>query len=468
MYSASYSAVRMLSLIPPSTLTYVRRRPRPARRLDRAHLVQRHAVGPTIARPGSTASRGDAQPGAARTRARRSSRSALGDRLPGSRGSSSLDVRDAEPAAEVELRQLDAVLVADLGQQPDARRWAATSNPAVSKICEPMWRVHADQLAAPASASDAPHRLRGRAGGQREPELLVLVRGRDELVGVRLDPDGHPDQHPLPRTPRSAASVGEPDDLLERVEDDPADPGVERRRELGAALVVAVERDPLGREAGAQRDGQLAAGADVEAEALLARPSAPRPWTGTPCRRRTRRAPVGRVRGANAARRAPGSPPRPGRTAACRTSPARSRTSIPPTVIASAPGCRPASRAADRGHTAGSSACNAAGSTGASGAACAATCSPCRGPAGWARMSARLPRRARNGRSGALRAPAGPACWVSQPELQMRSGATTPSHARPAASWLLVAAASQIRAMWPGPTVPHPSGSAGPVASNAR
>ena len=73
-------------------------------------------------------------------------------------------------------------------------RCAAASKPAVSKICEPMW------LCSPVSsqvrlADDPDGRGQRVAGGQREAELLVLVRGRDELVGVRLDADGRADEH---------------------------------------------------------------------------------------------------------------------------------------------------------------------------------------------------------------------------------------------------------------------------------
>ena len=50
---------------------------------------------------------------------------------------------------------------------------------------------------------DAAYGLLGGAGGERETELLVLVGGGDELVGVRLDADRNPHQHPLPMRPWS-------------------------------------------------------------------------------------------------------------------------------------------------------------------------------------------------------------------------------------------------------------------------
>ena len=53
-------------------------------------------------------------------------------------------------------------------------------------------------------------------------------------------------------------------------------------------LVVAVEHDALGREAGVQRDVQLAAGGDVEVRAPPRRRAAPSRGRGTPCPRRPR------------------------------------------------------------------------------------------------------------------------------------------------------------------------------------
>src|ERR1700760_553426 len=50
LYDASYSAVRMLSLIPPSTLTYVRM---PSTSLTVPTSYSVNTAGPTIARPGS-------------------------------------------------------------------------------------------------------------------------------------------------------------------------------------------------------------------------------------------------------------------------------------------------------------------------------------------------------------------------------------------------------------------------------
>ena len=61
----------------------------------------------------------------------------------------------------------------------------------------------------------------------------------------------------------------QPLDLLERVDDEVADADVEAELDLGHRLVVAVEVDALGREAGGAGGGQLAAGGDVQREVLL-------------------------------------------------------------------------------------------------------------------------------------------------------------------------------------------------------
>ena len=50
-------------------------------------------------------------------------------------------------------------------------------------------------------------------------------------------------------------------------------PDLERAAQLGDGLVVAVQADALGRELGLERHGELAAGADVEVEALLGDPA---------------------------------------------------------------------------------------------------------------------------------------------------------------------------------------------------
>ena len=90
-------------------------------------------------------------------------------------------------------------------------------------------------------------------------------------MGVRLDADGHPDQDRCAAA-RSGGDRGEPVDLLERVDDDPADAVVDGRFQLSQALVVAVHADPGTRHTGADGDRKLAATAHVEEQAIVADP----------------------------------------------------------------------------------------------------------------------------------------------------------------------------------------------------
>ena len=131
--------------------------------------------------------------------------------------------------------------------------------------------VQAEQLQSLGRA-DLLDRLERITAGDREPELLVLVSRGDVLVGVRLHAGGDPHHH-LGGALEVLGDLGEPLDLGEAVDDDPADAGVDGAAQLGVRLVVAVVADPGRVEAGAQRDGQLAAGADIQAQPLLVDPA---------------------------------------------------------------------------------------------------------------------------------------------------------------------------------------------------
>ena len=98
-----------------------------------------------------------------------------------------------------------------------------------------------------------------------EAELRVELAGLDVVVGRGLDPGRDPDQHPLRFVEQALAAL----DLVEGVEDQVADAGPGREEDLLVGLVVAVHVDAGGVEAGAQRHVQLAAGGDVDREALL-------------------------------------------------------------------------------------------------------------------------------------------------------------------------------------------------------
>ena len=180
-------------------------------------------------------------------------------------------VGDAVAAAEVDLGAVDAVLVDDPGVQADEAPGRHLEAAGVEDLA-------ADVAVQPAQVEHVgPRQQRGGrverlAAGQAEAELLVLVTGGDELVGVRLDADGHP-HHDRGHDAELGRDGGDPVDLVERVDDDPPHPVGQRLADLGGGLVVAVEADPLRREAGALRDRQLATRAHVEVQALVGDPA---------------------------------------------------------------------------------------------------------------------------------------------------------------------------------------------------
>lgn len=147
-----------------------------------------------------------------------------------------------------------------------------------------------------------PHGLRGLPTGQRNPELLVFVCGGDELVRVGLDADGDADLHLLPPAER-LRDVGDPHDLLEGVEHDTADAGLDGTVDLVGGLVVAVEGDAVGGHTGGQGGRELAARADVEVEPFLVQPAHDGPGQ--------ERLPRVEHVGVLPERRAPGARPRP-------------------------------------------------------------------------------------------------------------------------------------------------------------
>ena len=112
------------------------------------------------------------------------------------------------------------------------------------KIWLPMWAwtPTSSRPVRLAEHRDAPRPQPPKRG---EAELRVLLAGHHVLVGVRLDAGGHPDEQPRPGVPPVAPSrptrqLGQAVDLVEGVDDDPADACGERGRELVVGLVVAV------------------------------------------------------------------------------------------------------------------------------------------------------------------------------------------------------------------------------------
>ena len=134
-----------------------------------------------------------------------------------------------------------------------------------------MWLCRSDQSQVVGLENPA-HRGHRRAAGQRQAELLVLVRGGDELVGVRLDADGDAHEHVLDDAGVARDPI-QPLDLGHRVQHHVPDTVLDRRRELLDGLVVAVQGDSLRREARVQRDGEFSAAADVQRQALFVDPA---------------------------------------------------------------------------------------------------------------------------------------------------------------------------------------------------
>ena len=87
-------------------------------------------------------------------------------------------------------------------------------------------------------------------------------------MGVGLDPGRRPNQHPWDATIGGVEPV-EPIELVEAVDHRAAHADLAGPPQLGLALVVAVQDQPVGRDAGRQRDVQLAAGGHVEVHPLL-------------------------------------------------------------------------------------------------------------------------------------------------------------------------------------------------------
>src|SRR4051812_36548183 len=139
-----------------------------------------------MARPGSTASRGTGRaswaPSAAAT-ARRPGPTSWGVARAAAGGGGV-----PEPPPEVELAERLPRRLPDLPEQPDHRVRGGLEAGGVEDL-------RADVAVQPGELErrlpDDPHGGGQRVtGGQREAELLVLVRGRDGLVRVRLDADG--------------------------------------------------------------------------------------------------------------------------------------------------------------------------------------------------------------------------------------------------------------------------------------
>ncbi|SII66824.1 Uncharacterised protein [Mycobacteroides abscessus subsp. abscessus] len=109
------------------------------------------------------------------------------------------------------------------------------------------------------------------ARGHGETELLVLVGGGDEVVGMGFDADGDAQHH------RRDDALGRGDgletvDLVEAVDDDPSHPVVEGVLEFGDGLVVPVQAHARPGDSGGAGDHHLSERARVESQSGLVHP----------------------------------------------------------------------------------------------------------------------------------------------------------------------------------------------------
>jgi hypothetical protein len=102
---------------------------------------------------------------------------------------------------------------------------------------------------------------------QDDAEFLVLVRGREEFVGVCVDAAVHPQAYGLhDAVPRGGG--GDAVDFDRAVDHDRADAHPGGLVDFGQGLGVAVETEPGRVDAGGERHGQFSAGADVDVESV--------------------------------------------------------------------------------------------------------------------------------------------------------------------------------------------------------
>ena len=180
-------------------------------------------------------------------------------------------VGDAEAAAEVAARAA--------GRRPQSS--ACSGEQALGRLGEAVrTRRSGSRCGSAARAgrargmrADARRRARRRRSSG-DAELLVLVGGGEELVRRGVHAAVDPQPHTLRPGRRVRAASATPLDLDVAVDDDRADAGRHRAFDLGAGTCCC-RGSPMraGSAPAAERDGELAAGAHVDAEAGLGDPA---------------------------------------------------------------------------------------------------------------------------------------------------------------------------------------------------
>ena len=115
---------------------------------------------------------------------------------------------------------------------------------------------------------DSQYRRVGAGRQQRHAELLVLVRGGDELVAARVDAGGHA-QHDAGAFAEPAGDGGDAGRLVRGVDHDLGEALFDGERDLLVRLVVAVQHQAASGGAGGERDAHLAHRAGVHQHARL-------------------------------------------------------------------------------------------------------------------------------------------------------------------------------------------------------
>ena len=182
-------------------------------------------------------------------------------------------VADCEAAAGAELAQIEAVQV----ERGDERQHRVDADGVGLELEYRRAEMHvdADQVEA-GRRNGAAHGLLRVAGLDGEAELAVERAGRRVDVSMGIDA-GREAQHDVLHDAAGAGHLVEHVQLAEVVDYDAADAVIEGHRELFRPLVVAVEVDVRGGYLGRLRDGQLAAGHDVESEPPLRSRAGPAP-----------------------------------------------------------------------------------------------------------------------------------------------------------------------------------------------
>ena len=195
-----------------------------------------------MARPGSMEIRGTLMPSSAAV-----CRDDLGHRR-GKHGRFArgvgLGVGDAVAAAQIQLGQLDAVVLLDPGQEAQHLLRGQGEALGLEDLRADV-RVQAQQVQFRVCQREGDGGGRGRNviahRDHREAELLVLVRGGNELVGAGVHAGGQA-QHHVGALAGLAGQQCHALQLVQRVDDDAAQVGLQRGADLGDRLVVPVQR----------------------------------------------------------------------------------------------------------------------------------------------------------------------------------------------------------------------------------